>query len=189
MSIFALQKQRLTLLILLGTDRLEVLFSLTRTAIGTNVNVDIYQLSTHASNLTETSIILASRPRRLKLPMIINDISPNADHITPTSWKGDLHVGWPILLTTWQLGRQFTSGIDIFSPLGSYLLDFIDEESPEDFAVDPSILPVVAPSSDPHAEPISAPLDPASSDSASGDSSYTPDSDVEDALAIVEPQG
>ncbi|KAJ7782583.1 hypothetical protein DFH07DRAFT_764716 [Mycena maculata] len=181
-----IKNQRSTFLILLGTDRLEVLFGLIRTAIGTDVNVDIYQLSTRASNLTETSIILAScphwdrSPRRLKLPMIINeagDISPNADHITPASWKGDVHVACSTL------------GVDIFSPLGSYLLDFIDEEPPEDFAIEPSLLPVVAPSTDPAAEPVPALLNPASSESPSGDCSYTPDGDVEDALAIAEPQG
>ncbi|KAF8214787.1 hypothetical protein K438DRAFT_1484398, partial [Mycena galopus ATCC 62051] len=88
-------------LILLGTDRLEVLFGLIRTAIGTDVNCDIYQLCTRASHLTESSIILASRPHwdrspcHLRLPMIINeagDISANADHITPAAWTGDVHI-------------------------------------------------------------------------------------------------
>ncbi|KAJ7927104.1 hypothetical protein B0H13DRAFT_1554741, partial [Mycena leptocephala] len=100
-------------IILLGTDRLEVLFGLIRTAIGTDVNVDMYQLSTRAPNLTEASMILASRPhrdrslRRLKLPIIINEdgeISVNVDHITPAARKGDLHVKNVILLTAWRQG-------------------------------------------------------------------------------------
>ncbi|KAK6991443.1 hypothetical protein R3P38DRAFT_3331690 [Favolaschia claudopus] len=102
-------------IILLGTDRLEILFGLVRTAIGTDANCDIYQLCTRISNLTEASIILASRPhwdrspRRLRLPMIINEageISAHADQITPAAWKGDVHVRNVSLLTAWVHGRQ-----------------------------------------------------------------------------------
>ncbi|KAJ7790692.1 hypothetical protein B0H13DRAFT_2245687 [Mycena leptocephala] len=125
-------------IILLGTDRLEVLFGLIRTAIGTDANCDIYQLCTRASHLTESTIILASRPqwdrspRRLKLPMIITEegeISPKADHITPAAWKGDTHVrnGKQAAEKLIPHGRQIIShaadsDYDIFSPLGESLV-------------------------------------------------------------------
>ncbi|KAJ7469170.1 hypothetical protein FB451DRAFT_1340217 [Mycena latifolia] len=195
-------------IILLGTDRLEVLFGLIRTAIGTDANMDILQLASRISNLIETVMILANRPhwdrspRRLKLPMIINeagDVSPNADHINPASWKGDVHVRAVNLLTSWKLGRQkaeeliphgrsvlvrcsSTPGIDIFSPLGSSLIHYIDDDSAEDFELDPDLNPLPG-RSDTH--PDSAGQSP----STPADSSYTPEGDVEDALAIAEPQG
>ncbi|KAJ7485960.1 hypothetical protein FB451DRAFT_1433109 [Mycena latifolia] len=107
-------------LILLGTDRLEKLFGLIRTAVGTDANVDVYQLSTRASNLTEVSIILALRPhwdrgpRRIKLPAIINekgDVSPKADHISPASCIGDLHVAPVVLHSCWMEGRRAVEGM------------------------------------------------------------------------------
>ncbi|KAK6984091.1 hypothetical protein R3P38DRAFT_2663109 [Favolaschia claudopus] len=194
-------------IILLGTDRLEILFGLIRTAIGTDSNCDIYQLSTRISNLTEASIILASRPqwdrspRRLRLPMIINEageVSANADHITPASWKGDVHVANVSLLTAWVQGRQMAEdlipqardilskaeaeGWDMFSPLGSSLVHYLDEDTPEEFELDPEFTP--ASTSEPPTLLADAPRATVSSDS-----SYNPDGDVEDALAIAEPQG
>ncbi|KAJ6483510.1 hypothetical protein C8R47DRAFT_1132450 [Mycena vitilis] len=140
-------------LILLGTDRLEKLFGLIRTAVGTDVNVDIYQLSTRASNLTEVSVILAKRPhwdrgpRRLKLPAVINengDVSAKADHVSPASWLGDLHVANVVLHSCWMEGRLKAEAIipggreflkkcaqnpsfDIFTPLGHSLVRAVDE--------------------------------------------------------------
>ncbi|KAJ7663740.1 hypothetical protein DFH06DRAFT_986394, partial [Mycena polygramma] len=204
-------------IILLGTDRLEVLFGLIRTAVGTDTNCDIYQLSTRASHLTETSIILASRPgwdrspRRLRLPMIINeagDLSPNADHITPASWKGDVHVKNVTLQTTWLLGKKLAEdliphgrqilaraqemGYDIFSPLGNSLVHYIDQESPEDFEVDPALLSSGNVDAQLGAPAVStAPDSTAAEDTdptAVPDASYSPDGDIEDALAIAEPQ-
>ncbi|KAJ6577546.1 hypothetical protein B0H19DRAFT_1336997 [Mycena capillaripes] len=49
-------------IILLGTDRLEKLFGLIRTAVSTDSNFDILQFSSRASNLTEDSIILGLKP-------------------------------------------------------------------------------------------------------------------------------
>ncbi|KAJ6575867.1 hypothetical protein B0H10DRAFT_1927408 [Mycena sp. CBHHK59/15] len=98
-------------IILLGTDRLEVLFGLIRTAIGTDAIVDIWQLCSRASHLTEIQLILAQCPQwdrspcRLKLPMIVKeagDVSVNAEHITPDSWEGDVHVHHVNLLTSWK---------------------------------------------------------------------------------------
>ncbi|KAJ7930728.1 hypothetical protein B0H13DRAFT_1858536 [Mycena leptocephala] len=152
-------------IILLGTDRLEVLFGLIRTAIGTDANCDIYQLCTRASHLTESTIILASRPqwdrspRRLKLPMIITEegeISPNADHITPAAWKGDTHM-----------------------------------ESPEDFELDPDLLRAGNSSTgrDPEDSPASTSTAQDSDSNPITDCSYNPDGDVEDVIAIAEPEG
>ncbi|KAK7013773.1 hypothetical protein R3P38DRAFT_2545697 [Favolaschia claudopus] len=194
-------------IILLGTDRLEVLFGLVRTAIGTDANCDIYQLCTRISNLTEATIILASRPqwdhspRRLRLPMIINEageVSAHADHITPAAWKGDVHVRNISLLTAWVQGRQIAeeliptarrilsdaeaAGWDMFSPLGSSLIHYLDEESPEDFEPDPDFVSEATDAQD------NPPL--ATDDSHETlPSSYHPDGDVEDALAIAEPAG
>ncbi|KAJ7085187.1 hypothetical protein B0H15DRAFT_988746 [Mycena belliarum] len=205
-------------IILLGTDRLEVLFGLIRTAIGTDANVDILQLASRSSNLTEVALILANRPqwdrspRRLKLPMIINaagDISRNADHINPASWKGDVHVKDINLLTAWRQGRKKaeqlvprgvgflhrcaeTPGIDIFSPLGESLVQYLEQPAPpEDFEIDPDLLPTTEPYSEPDEEEKEKTVSPSSSASlgVGGDSSYTPDGDVEDALAIAEPRG
>ncbi|KAJ6523229.1 hypothetical protein DFH09DRAFT_937986, partial [Mycena vulgaris] len=195
-------------IILLGTDRLEVLFGLIRTAIGTDANMDILQLASRISNLIESVMILANRPhwdrspRRLKLPMIINeagDVSPNADHINPASWKGDVHVRTVNLLTAWKQGRQkaeelvpgghsvltrasCTPGVDIFSPFGSSLIHYLDEDSPEDFELDPDLYHCSGGDS-------ALPTDPPAPPDPSPDSSYTPDGDIEDALAIAEPQG
>ncbi|KAJ7106157.1 hypothetical protein C8R44DRAFT_834354 [Mycena epipterygia] len=90
-------------LILLGTDREEKLFGLIRTATGTDNNVDVYQLSTRASNLTEDR-----GPRRIKLPAIINergDVSDKADHISPASCTGDLQVATVVPHSVWNQGR------------------------------------------------------------------------------------
>jgi hypothetical protein len=49
-------------LVLLGTDQLETFFSLICTAVGTDANVDMLQLGSHASGLTEVIAILAEHP-------------------------------------------------------------------------------------------------------------------------------
>jgi hypothetical protein len=59
-------------IILLGTDRLEKLFGLLRTAVGTDSNFDILQFAS-------LYVILGLKPqwdrgpRRLKLPAVINE--------------------------------------------------------------------------------------------------------------------
>ena len=49
-------------IILLGTNRLEGFFGLIRMAVGTDCNVDILQLGSWASGLTEVAVILALHP-------------------------------------------------------------------------------------------------------------------------------
>ncbi|KAK6980552.1 hypothetical protein R3P38DRAFT_3466276 [Favolaschia claudopus] len=151
-------------LILLGTDRLEKLYGLIRTAVGTDSNFDILQLAGRASNLTEVSVILALKPewdrgpRRLKLPAVINergDVSSKADHISPASWIGDVHVAGVVLHSCWINGRlkaeQLIPGasehfekcaqiakFDILSPFGELLVGKPDAESA--FEIDPELL-------------------------------------------------
>jgi hypothetical protein len=135
-------------LILLGTDHLETFFGLIRTAVGTDANVDLLQLGSHASGLTEVAAILAEHPewdtgtRRLTLPQTHGEISSNIDHITPKDWHGNSMVGRVNLHTCWLLGRQEavdclpdagpvfkqlladeSADIDILSPLGTLLVN------------------------------------------------------------------
>lgn len=151
-------------LCLLGSDRLEKMFGLIRTAVGPDNNVDILQLGSRASGLTEVSAILSQHPewdrspRRLNLPAMTKDalnnsadLTDRADHISPSSWKGNVCVGPVSLLTCWILGRQkaeklvpgakvvlerlSVNNVDIFSPFGSLLFhqanqDNLDENNP-----------------------------------------------------------
>ncbi|KAK6988817.1 hypothetical protein R3P38DRAFT_3442955 [Favolaschia claudopus] len=135
-------------LILLGTDRLEKLYGLIRTAVGTDSNFDILQLAGRASNLTEVSVILALKPewdrgpRRLKLPAVINergDVSSKADHISPASWIGDVHVAGLIPGANEHFDRcSQIAKFDILSPFGELLVGKPDAESA--FEIDPELL-------------------------------------------------
>ncbi|KAH9014798.1 hypothetical protein EDB83DRAFT_2508640 [Lactarius deliciosus] len=102
-------------LISLGTDRLETFFGLIRTAVGTDANVDMLQLGSCASGLTEVAAILAEHPewdygtRRLSLPVFSKDtreFTSKADHINPRDWRGDVSVANVNLHTCWLLGRK-----------------------------------------------------------------------------------
>ncbi|KAJ7754917.1 hypothetical protein B0H14DRAFT_2540801 [Mycena olivaceomarginata] len=102
-------------LILLGTDRLEVLFGILRTMVGSDANVDLLQLALRITGTTEVSTILAlfphwdSAPRRLKLPVLSEndiEIEQRQDHITPPSWTGNVAVKNVNLRTLWILGRK-----------------------------------------------------------------------------------
>jgi hypothetical protein len=88
-------------LISLGTDHLETFFGLVHTAIGTDANVDMLQLGSHASGLTEVIAILAEHPEwdygthRLALPIFSKEtweFTLKADHINPRDWQGDVSV-------------------------------------------------------------------------------------------------
>ncbi|KAF8179394.1 hypothetical protein K438DRAFT_1436130, partial [Mycena galopus ATCC 62051] len=102
-------------LILLGTDRLEVLFGILWTMVGSDSNVDLLQLALRVTGTTEVATILAlfpqwdSAPRRLKLPVLSEndiEIEQKQDHITPSSFTGDLAVKNVNLQTTWIMGRK-----------------------------------------------------------------------------------
>ncbi len=102
-------------LILLGTDRLEILFGILRTIIGTDANVDLLQLATRLTGTIEVSNILLkkpewdSRPRQLKLPGVTKDglkITLKVNHINPASWRADVSLSLVTPLTCWNSGKR-----------------------------------------------------------------------------------
>ncbi|KAJ7696176.1 hypothetical protein B0H14DRAFT_3120181 [Mycena olivaceomarginata] len=110
-------------LILLGTDRLEKLFGLIRTAF-----------ASRASNLTEVNIILGLKPHWDRGP---------PDHVSPASWIGDVHVADVVPHTCWIAGslkvekliataqeqlqrRGLNPKFDILSPFGELLVGRVD---------------------------------------------------------------
>jgi hypothetical protein len=141
-------------LISLGTDRLETFFGLIRTAVGTDANVDMLQLGSRASGLTEVAVILAEHPewdygtRRLTLPVFSKaegNFTSKADHINPRDWRGDVSVANVNLHSCWLIGRKRASElipdmesaldalpggehIDMLSPLGRLLVNQRDDE-------------------------------------------------------------
>jgi hypothetical protein len=79
-------------LVLLGTDRLEMLFGILRTMVGNDANLDILQLALRVTTTTEVSNILAKHPEwdkspcRLHLPAVTKSmdiVSNSTDHIGP----------------------------------------------------------------------------------------------------------
>ena len=134
-------------IILLGTDRLEVLFGILRTMVGNDANLDLLQLGLRLTGTTEVSTVLAKyphwdrAPRRLKLPAISRDgltIHEHVDHVNPASWRGNVKVSQVILQTCWKLGRRKVEedfpflihtlrvateqSFNLFSPLGEDLV-------------------------------------------------------------------
>ncbi|KAF9007809.1 hypothetical protein BDZ89DRAFT_1231061 [Hymenopellis radicata] len=138
-------------IILLGTDRLETLFGILRTIIGTDANIDLLQLCLRLTGTVEVSNILVKRPawnsspRRLKLPAISRDrvevSDSKIDHINPTSWRGDVSLAFVSPQTQWNSGKRLvrdeipelapyldeleadTRPIDIFAPFGTLLFN------------------------------------------------------------------
>ena len=136
-------------IILLGTDRLEELFGILRTMVGSDANLDILQLISRLAGTTEVSNILAKyphwdrSPRRLKLSALLREskeIPDSADHIKPASWKGNVYVQDVSLQTSWNRGQYIveqecetlssvlrklnnTDGIEILAPFGTLLFD------------------------------------------------------------------
>ncbi|KAH9041867.1 hypothetical protein EDB83DRAFT_2524007 [Lactarius deliciosus] len=134
-------------LILLGTDRLETFFGLIHTAVGTDANVDMLQLGSRASGLTEVAAILAEHPewdygtRHLSLPVFSKDtqeFTSKADHINPRDWRGNvlvanvnLHTYAEAILSTLSCS---TPPLDMLSPFGELMVnqcDKIEEVSEE----------------------------------------------------------
>ena len=136
-------------IILLATDRLEELFGILRTMVGNDANLDILQLVCRLAGTTEVSNILAKyphwdqSPRRLKLPALSREskeIPDSANHIKPSSWRGNVKVKEVSLQTSWNCGRRLvedectiikpiltemetTTGVDILAPFGVLLFD------------------------------------------------------------------
>jgi hypothetical protein len=195
-------------LILLGTDRLETLFGLIRTAVGTDANVDVLQLGSRASGLMEVGVILSVHPewdhspRRLKMPAVTKDpgdVSAKVDHISPASWQGDVSVASVNLQTCWLLGRRKavqlvpeaeavldqlnnTPGIDMLSPFGTLMVNQRDLDNEYDCSELQSEYPnELCPISDD-----SGGIDSVISPSATP---YTMEGDIEDAMAEEHPRG
>lgn len=137
-------------LILLGSDRLEISYGKIRTMVGSDRNLDLYQLGTRLMGATECATILAENPewdrgaRRITLPSLLvqgDDISARMDHINPKSWTGDVRVEEVCLLVSWQAGRvavekefpalspekafeeMVAEGIDVLRPSGKSSVD------------------------------------------------------------------
>ena len=95
-----------------GTDALEKLFGNVQTMVGTDSNVDLYQLGGRLTSAIETEKILADNPswnptpQRLNIPTISQqvDISQKYDHINVSLWKGNCSVKDIILRTPWDQG-------------------------------------------------------------------------------------
>jgi hypothetical protein len=147
-------------IILLGTDRLEVIFGILRSMIGNDNNVDIYQLASRLVSAAETSSILAKHPEwdrglnHLNLPPLMhheNGIDARVDHLNQESWIGNTAVATVSPRTCWTLGwtkateiirilssnYQFNDlidigNIDILCPFGQLLQGVLPESSEED---------------------------------------------------------
>ena len=104
-------------LVLLGTDRLEMLFGILQTMVGNDANLDILQLALCVTVTTEVSNILAKHPdwdkspHHLRLPAVTKSmdvVSNSTDHIGPRAY---LHLErlYPLgltLATPWKHGWQ-----------------------------------------------------------------------------------
>ena len=102
-------------IILLGTDHLESTFGVVQSIVGNNANADILTLIYRLSHAIECINIFSEHPkwdrgtRHLKLRGIEDgngDILSKVDHISPSSWVGDVNVRNVSLVTAWNLGRQ-----------------------------------------------------------------------------------
>ncbi|EJD45187.1 hypothetical protein AURDEDRAFT_44253, partial [Auricularia subglabra TFB-10046 SS5] len=146
-------------LLLLGTDRLETAFGILRSIVGNDANADVLQLGSRLSHVVECANIFARfpqwdrQPRRLRMPPMTADgeITRNADHINPGSWRGDVSVKTVSVGTCWQIGRKLvesefsardfrsqleqiesTPGADMLAPFGSLLDPEPDAEELDD---------------------------------------------------------
>ncbi|KAF8223167.1 hypothetical protein L208DRAFT_1190965, partial [Tricholoma matsutake] len=91
-------------IILLATDHLEELFGILHTMVGNDTNLDILQLICHLAGMTEVSNILAKYPTGIKLLALSwesKEIPDSADHIKPSSWRGNVKVKDVSLQMSW----------------------------------------------------------------------------------------
>ncbi|KAH8992268.1 hypothetical protein EDB86DRAFT_2806293 [Lactarius hatsudake] len=189
-------------LVLLRTDRLETFFRLIHTAVGTDANVDMLQLGSRASGLTEVVSILAEHPkwdygtRHLSLPVFskeTREFTSKADHINPRDWHGDVSVANVNLHTCWLLGRKLAEdlipdaeailstlscSIDMLAPFGELLVNLRDEnlDKAKDACEEDDALEVSGPNqyNEGHSGPQPVP--------------YTHEGDIEDAIADEAPR-
>ena len=155
-------------IILLGTDRLEELFGILRTMVGTDSNSDIVS---RLSGTTEVSNILAKypkwddSPRRLKLPAMSREsnepIPDSVDHIKPGSWRGNVYVKDVSLQISWNRGcyqveqacefikpvlvkLDQNKAIDILSPSGTMLFNLPLADDDIDESLECPSLPIIS---------------------------------------------
>ncbi|KAJ7835278.1 hypothetical protein B0H14DRAFT_3707147 [Mycena olivaceomarginata] len=104
-------------IILLGTDPVELTFGRVRTMTGSDSNADMSQLGSRLNAASQCDKILAEHPdwsggpQRLRMPVwkdVAGDVSAKIDHISPRSWKGDVHVANVSCKTTWFGGRRLS---------------------------------------------------------------------------------
>ncbi|EIW83479.1 hypothetical protein CONPUDRAFT_52204, partial [Coniophora puteana RWD-64-598 SS2] len=101
-------------IISLGTNRLEQLFGIYRTIIGSDANTDLLQLAYQIANVAEVGQILAKYPewdvllRRLKALILDTsaELSAKVDHLNPASWLGNVTLAPVQPLTVWNEGRR-----------------------------------------------------------------------------------
>lgn len=133
-------------IILLGTDGLEKVFGKVRTMVGSDTNVDMLQLGNRVDGAVQCVKVLELHPewggqaRRLNLKSLKEmeeKITAELDHLSPRSWKGDVHHRDIVLFTCWSEGERMaaetlrkagldvpfeymkeTGGFDILCPLG-----------------------------------------------------------------------
>jgi hypothetical protein len=147
-------------IILLGTQRLEVIFGVLRTIVGNDSNLDVLQATHHLTGATEAANILAEQPkwdrgpRQSLLPAIDKDnveITGGCDHINTPTWNGNVDVAdvWPV--TSWNRGRvrveeldegrwkarleelEARGDVDILAPSGTLLVNVeLDDDDYED---------------------------------------------------------
>ncbi|EIW78063.1 hypothetical protein CONPUDRAFT_61794, partial [Coniophora puteana RWD-64-598 SS2] len=99
-------------IIMLGTDRLEIVFGIYRTIVGNDANADMIQLGTRIAHVTQSGQVLAeypewnTTPRRLRLPGLSSDeeLSAKVDHINPASWRGNVSLEHILPITSWTHG-------------------------------------------------------------------------------------
>ncbi|KAL0564399.1 hypothetical protein V5O48_017648, partial [Marasmius crinis-equi] len=155
-------------LILLGTDRLEILFGILRTMVGNDTNLDVYQTASRLAGTTEVVNILAKypewqeTPRRLHLPSLNRNedvITERVDHLNPKSWRGDVHTQSVTLQTCWKRGRRritdaypfakeilakadIDCNVTMLSPFGTLLVNApLDPDDVEEDLPDPDSSP------------------------------------------------
>lgn len=102
-------------LILLGTDALEHLFGVVRTMISTDANADLLQVGNRLEAAATCCCILAEHPEWVRGPRRLSirnwrddpgNTSSKYDHISPTSWRGNVYVKDIVILTSWTSGRH-----------------------------------------------------------------------------------
>jgi hypothetical protein len=131
-------------IILLGTDRLEILFGIIRSMIGNDNGVDLLQLGDRVTGTTEVADIFGQHPewdrspRRLRLPLIDRDgnlitLSNAADHVSPGTWNGDVTLAFVNLQTSWQRGLSLLEENPYLTKICAYLQEL---KATQDSAID-----------------------------------------------------